>query len=99
MSASPAWGPADRCHRHDCGAPGAGCFHWPGLPVDRSADALTNARYGAPVATAPVATRRAPASPPLEPMRPAELDAFSLSPSVSDRARAKISRARLPRRR
>jgi hypothetical protein len=72
------WNPAvDRCQRYGCGTPAALCFHWPGTPVDREPDRRAAAAYDAPKAPPPD-----PEPPP--PLR-AGLDAFALSPPVSQR--------------
>lgn len=71
--------------------------HWPGLPHDVAPGRATNAhfeRLGRSLAPSAAATPKAPPAPVAPP--PA-LDAFALSVPVSERARQKIAKQRLPR--
>ncbi len=75
------WRPGvDLCPRHGCGTPGALCYHWPDVPIDRGPDRANQARLGltpAPVARAVNRTTPAP------PVRMADTEGFALSPPVS----------------
>lgn len=79
------WRPGvDRCVHPRCGEPDARCFHWPDVPIDREPARLNNERLGlAPPAPAP---KRSAAPPVATPVRMADVDAFSLSPPVSQRS-------------
>jgi hypothetical protein len=78
------WNPAvDRCVHPRCGQPDAACFHWPDVLIDREPARLNNERLG--LAQPAPAPKRVTPPTPTTPVRMADVDALTLSPSVPQR--------------